>query len=166
MSRKRLGVLTACALGLVLMIGVVQAGAQGSKQVLKFQDSSGTFSGVGFDASNPNAIPPVGGQLVITTVLSNIGSQFGKPSGAKVGRALLDCTVLVVKTSSIDGVCSGIVHVPDGFLTFGGNGAFNNAKVNYYDITGGDGPYVNDRGQVKVVNNANGGSVATVTLYS
>ncbi len=168
MSANRFGLLTVCALGLALTVGVVEAGAQGSTQVLKFQDSTGTFTGVGFDASDPSAIPPVGGQFVITTVLSNIGSQFGKPSGTKVGRALLDCTVLVVNTSTqtLDGVCSGIAHVPDGFLTFGGNAAFNNAQVNYYDITGGDGPYASDRGQIKVVNRKNGGSVATITLTS
>lgn len=168
MSAKRLGVLTSCVFALGLMIGVVHAGAQGSTTVLKFQDSAGTFTGVGFDANNPNAIPPVGSQFVLTTVLSNIGSQFAKPSGTKVGRALLDCTVLVVNTSAqtIDGVCSGIAHVPNGFFTFGGNGGFGNAEVNYYDITGGDGPYADDRGEIKVVNSKNGGSVATVTLSS
>jgi len=36
--------------------------------------------------------------------------------------------------------------------------------VNYWAVTGGVGPYANDRGEIKVVNNKNGTSVATVTL--
>jgi len=168
MSGKRLGALTGLVLGIVLMTGVVQAEAAGSTQVLKFSNPPAQFSGIGFNANDPNAIPPVGSTFIITTILKNVGTQFGKPSGTTVGRVLIECSVMVVDTAteSIDGVCSGIVHVPNGFLTIGGNGAFENNRVNYYDITGGDGPYANDRGQIKVVNYKNGGSVATVTLSS
>ena len=168
MSAKRLGVLGVSLLGVLLMIGVMQAGAVGSTRVLKFYDAGSQVTGVGFDASDPNAIPPVGGSIVITVRLKNIGSQFGKPSGTTVGRVLLECTVLAVNLSAqtLDGVCSGIAHVPDGYFTFGGNGGFGNGRVNYYAITGGVGPYANDRGQIKVVNNKNGSSVATVTLSS
>lgn len=168
MSVKRLGVLTACVFGLVATVGVIQAGAQGSTTVLKFYDAGSQATGIGFDANNPNAIPPLGSSVVITLHLQNIGSQFGKPSGATVGRVLLDCTVLTnyAVTGTVDGICDGIAHVPNGFFTFGGNGGFSNARVNYFDITGGDGPYANDRGQIKVVNNANGSSDATATLFS
>lgn len=165
---KRLSVFFGVALGLVLIVGAGQAGASGSKTVLTFHDTTGTFTGIGFDANNPNAIPPVGSQEIITTVLENIGAQFGKPSGAKVGRALLDCTVLVVNMpqQTLDGECSGIAHVPNGYFTFGGNAGLSDTKVSYYDITGGDGPYANDRGEIKVVDNKNGTSTATVTLDS
>ena len=168
MSVKRLGVLGVFLLGVVLTIGVVQAGAAGSTQVLKFYDAGSQVTGVGFNANDPNAIPPVGGSIVITVHLKNIGSQFGKPSGTTVGRVLLQCTVLTVNMSAqtLDGVCSGIAHVPNGYFTFGGNGGFSNERVNYYAITGGVGPYANDRGQIKVVNNTKGSSVATVTLSS
>ena len=168
MSVRRLGALSVSVFVCVLMVGVVQAGAQGSTTVLKFHDSGGYTSGVGFDINNPNAVPPVGSSIVTTLTLENIGSQFGKPSGAKVGHVLLQCTVLNVDISKqiIDGICSGIAHVPNGFFTFGGNGGFSNAKVSYFDITGGIGPYANDRGQVKVANHPNGSSDATVTLYS
>ena len=138
---RRLGVLTACVLGLALLVGVVQAGAAGSTQVLKFRNGKTSFMGVGFDANNPNAIPPIGGQFVIRIRLVNAAPQFGKPVGAIVGRVLLDCTILSVDTPNGDGVCSGIAHVPNGYFTFGGNGAFNNAKVNYYAITGGVAAY-------------------------
>jgi hypothetical protein len=166
MSVKRLGMLAGCTLGLVLTMGVVQASAQGSTTVLKFADSATQFEGIGFDASNPNAIPPVGASEVVLIHLRNAAEQFGKPAGAIVGRVLLDCTVLVVNPSGLDGLCNGIAHVPNGFFTFGGNGGLSNAHVNYFDITGGVGPYANDRGEIKVVNSPNGGSAATVTLSS
>jgi hypothetical protein len=167
MLAKRLGALTGFVLGLAL-IGVVQASAAGSTTVLKFHDASSQFTGVGFNANDPNAVPPLGSRVVITVRLQNTGAQFGKPSGAIVGRVLLDCTVLVVDSSAhvLDGICDGIAHVPNGFFTFAGNGAFSNARVNHYAITGGVGPYAHDRGQIKVVNNTNGSSDATVTLFS
>jgi len=62
---------------------------------------------------------------------------------------LVDCTILAVTSESIDGVCSGIIHVPDGYLTFGGNGAFTSkAKAKHWSISGGVGPYANDRGEI------------------
>jgi hypothetical protein len=162
---KRLGLFTVCALGLVLMVGGVQAGAAGSPRVLKFYDPPGVSTTVGFNA-NSNAAPPIGASQVVQVVLENVGSQFGKPSGTKVGRGLLDCTILAVNPPNGDGVCSGIAHVPNGYFTFGGNGIFQNNKVNLWAITGGVGPYANARGQIAVKNNANGSSVATVTLYT
>jgi len=163
MSAKRLGVLTACALGLVLMIGVVQAGAQGSTTVLKFRSASQTDAAVGFNINDQNAVPPVGSQFIVHVVLTNAAPQFGKPIGARVGRVLLDCTFLTsAGFNGGDGICSGIAHVPNGYITFDGNGGFGNGNVHYYAITGGVGPYANDRGQIRT---SNGGG-ATVTLYS
>jgi hypothetical protein len=164
---KRLGVVGTLAVGLVLTGGAVQAGASGSTTVLKFYDASSAFTGIGFDANNPNAVPPVGASAIIGVRLKNIGSQFGKPSGTIVGRAILQCTVVAENSAAdIDSICTGIAHVPNGYFTFDGNGGFSNAKVNYYDITGGVGPYINDRGEIKVTNLPNGNSTATVTLDS
>ena len=165
MSGKRLGALTGCVLGLVLVVGVVGASAAGSPTVLRFHDASSTTSVIGFNG-NPDVAPPVGAEFVIMNRLANVGSQFGKPSGTIVGRVLLECTVLVsdVPDNVIDGICTGIAHVPNGFITFAGSGVFNNASVNYFAITGGVGPYANDRGQIRVVNSKSGASNATVTL--
>ena len=162
MSVKRIGTLTAGLVAVVLAVGGIQADAQGSTRVLKFSNPPGTFTAIGFNG-NSSAPPPVGSRAIIRVQLRNIGSQFGKPSGAIVGRALLDCAVLAVNPPNIDALCNGVAHVPDGFITFSGNG-LSNTKVAYYDITGGVGAYANDRGQIKVVSLANGGSVATVTL--
>jgi hypothetical protein len=163
MFLRRIGALTMGLIVAALAVGAVQAGAQGSTRVLKFSNPPGTFTGIGFPA-NGNAAPPVGARAILTVRLHNIGSQFGKPGGAIVGRALLDCVVLAANPPNIDALCSGVAHVPDGFITFSGN-ALGNAKVTYYGITGGVGAYANDRGQIKVVSTANGGSIATVTLY-
>ena len=60
MSVKRLAALTASVGSVGLMIGATQAGAQSSPTVLKFSNSPSAFTGVGFDANDPNAVPPVG----------------------------------------------------------------------------------------------------------
>jgi len=168
MSVRRLGVLSGALIGVVLLVGVVQAGAAGSVTVLKFHNPPGVSTGIGFNLNDPNAIPPLGSSIAIRARLENVGSQFGKPSGATVGRVLLQCTVLTdySATGTIDGICNGIAHVPNGFLTFDGNGGFSNASVNFYAVTGGVGPYANDRGSIKVVNHKDGSSDATVTLSS
>jgi hypothetical protein len=162
---KRLGVLTGCVFGLVLMIGAVQAGAAAPTTVLTFYSPPGAQTPIGFNP-NSNTAPPIGASQVVEVVLENVGSQFGKPSGTKVGRALLDCTILAVGGQNVDGVCSGIAHVPNGYFTFGGDGIFQNNHVNLWAVTGGVGPYANDRGQIDVKNNSNGSSVATITLHS
>jgi len=165
MSGRRLGVLTAGALALGLMIGLVQAGAQGSPTVLKFASPPAVVTAVGFNG-NSNTPPPVGASIVVTIHLTNAVAQFGKSSGATVGRVLIQCTVLALNSQFGDGICSGIVHVPNGYITFGGNGAFSNAPVDYYAITGGVGPYASDRGEIVVTNHKNGSSSAVVTLSS
>jgi len=162
----RMGMLGGALFGIALLIGVVQAGAAGSVTVLKFHNPPGEATGIGFNANDPNAIPPLGSSIVIRVKLQNIGSQFGKPSGTTVGRALLQCSVLTnyFETGTVDGLCTGIANVPNGYITFAGNGSFVNAPVNFYAVTGGVGPYANDRGAIKVVNHKDGSSDATVTL--
>jgi hypothetical protein len=154
------------ALGLVLMIGVVQAGAAGSTQVLKFNSPPSQETAIGFNG-NSNAFPPVGASIGLHVILQNAVPQFGKPVGATVGRVVIQCTVLIELTAqSGDGICNGIAHIPNGFITIEGNGGFANNAVNYWAITGGVGPYANDRGAIQVTNHKNGTSTAVVTLSS
>jgi hypothetical protein len=162
-----MGALVVVMLGLLSVAGAGQAGAAGGTTVLKFHNTTSDFTGIGFNANDPNAVPPVGASFVITIKLKNIGTQFGKPSGTTVGRVLLDCNVLAVNSpTNLDGICDGIAHVPNGFFTFEGTGGLSNAKITRFAITGGVGPYASSRGQIKVVNNADGSSDATVTLTS
>lgn len=160
MFAKRFGVVGACVLGVVLSLGVVQPSAAAPTRVLKFVNGSTSFVGLGFNA-NSNAIPPLGSRFDVTLRIKNDGAQFGKPSGATVGRVLIECTVLAETARSLDGNCFGIAHVPDGFFTFEGNGPLSNAKVNYWAITGGVGAYANARGELKT-----GGKHAVVTIFS
>ena len=160
MRAKRLGVLTVCGLGLVLTIGVAGASSAGSTQVLKLHLGNKSQAAVGFNL-NSNTPPPVGALYIITGALYNGARQFGKPTGARVGRVLLDCTFLSVTPTNADGICTGIVHVPNGYFTIDGSGGFSNAKHPYYAITGGVGTYANDRGQIRT-----GGGTAIATLYS
>jgi hypothetical protein len=163
---KRSGVVGCFLAGLVLMTGVAQAGAAGSKQVLKFNDSAAAVTIVGA-SQNPNIAPPIGASEVIALVLRNDGAQFGKPSGTAVGHVLIQCTVLTLNGPNGDGTCSGIAHVPNGYFIFGGDGIFqNDTKPNHWAIAGGVGPYANDRGQIVVTNHKNGTSTAVVTLSS
>jgi len=157
-SGKRLGLLTSSVLALVLIVGSAQAGAGGTTQVLKFHQGQQQQTAVGFDI-NANTPPPVGSQFVITLNLYNAAPQFGKPNGARIGRALIDCTFLSTNAPNGDGICTGIAHVPNGYFTFGGSGGFSNGKHGYWAITGGVGSYANDRGQLRT-----GGGTAIATL--
>jgi len=166
MFARRLAVMSGFLLVVVFAVGALQAGAAAPTRVLKFNDPAGTTTGIGFDF-NSNAVPPVGSHFVITVRLQNGTSQFGKPAGATVGRALLDCSILSEPTPEMpDGNCVGIAHVPDGFITFDGWPFAADNGPQHYAITGGVGPYATDRGQIVSVNQKNGRSLVTVNLYS
>src|SRR5579871_743156 len=164
MSGRRMAALVAL-LGALSVVGAGQAGATGGTTVLKFHDATSNFTGIGFNSNDPNAVPPIGASFDISIRLANVGTQFGKPSGTIVGRVLLDCTVLVENSATdSDGICMGIAHVPNGFFTFEGNGGLRNQSVSRFAITGGAGAYSTSRGQIVVVNHADGSSSATVML--
>ena len=161
MSRSLLTVTAALAVASVMMVAASLAGAAGQgTTVLNFRIGGELETIVG-DNLSPSAAQPVGSHEVFIGALYNRGAQFGKPNDAPVGRMLLDCTTLVATPP--DGVCTGIVHVPDGFFTITGNGAYTGYKVDHYGISGGDGPYANARGELTNVRYQRGGLV-TVTL--
>jgi hypothetical protein len=160
MQMKGRVVLAGWLVGLVAMVGATQAAAAGSTTVLMFHSANQTQTAVGFNI-NSNEAPPIGSQYIITLTLVNAVPQFGKPAGVSVGRVLLDCTILSLNGPNGDGICSGIAHVPNGYITFDGNGGFSNSKHQYYAITGGVGSYASDRGQIRA-----GGGTAIVTLTS
>src|SRR5579862_1836214 len=167
MAASRIAVVGFCVLvlGVALTVGVISVGAAGPTQVLRFNDPPGIDTGFGFDI-NGNAPPPVGGRFAISVRLQNAVAQFGKPAGATVGRALLDCSILAEPTSNfIDGTCYGIAHVPNGFVTFVG-WPFGGHGTQHYAVTGGVGAYANDRGQITSVDQKNGRSLVTVRLFS
>ena len=162
---RRLGALGGAFLVTCFAASATQAGAAGPARVLRFDDPGGTTTGIGFDFGS-NVTPPVGTRFVIAVTLENGIAQFGKPVGAIVGRARLDCSILTEPTpEELDGNCVGIAHVPDGFITFDG-WPFAGQGTQHYAITGGVGPYATDRGQIVSVDEKNGRSSVTVSLYS
>jgi hypothetical protein len=148
-------------LSLAMSAGVADGGTAGSKRVLEFGEIHVRATPAGLAADSTAA--PVGSTLAIKGLLVNNTPQFGKPRGAVVGRILLGCTVLSVP---LDGICTGIVHVPDGFFTIAGNGPFTGTSLRYYAITGGVGAYANDRGELETAILSIGRQLARVTLYS
>jgi hypothetical protein len=161
MIARRLGIVMVGMLGLVLMLGAPSAGAAGPTRVLKLQLShvQGQWTGPYWNRhTTPETPPPVGEQVNVTGLVVNDAVLFGKATGARVGRILLECTVL----AESDGLCTGIVHVPDGFFTIAGNGPFSKATLRHYAITGGSGAYANARGEMTT--NRTGG--AKVVVYA
>lgn len=157
MITKRVLTATVCVLGLFALMGTAQASAAGSMKVLEFTNNFLRYTTIGPGGQ-------IGSTFVITGRINNAGSaQFGKPAGALVGRILVDCTVL---SQSPDGICNGIAHLPDGFFTFVGNGPFSTSTHRYYAITGGVGPYANDRGQLKIFVGRHATSISEVVLIS
>jgi hypothetical protein len=166
MIGKRFGMVSACGVALLLIVGVAPAGARSTTRVLRFYDTAGVDTLVGASPRS-KALPPIGGEDILTLRLENVGRQFGKPEGTTVGRAFLTCTVMLVDRPrrTYDGNCLGIAHVPGGFFTFDGNGALGKHPIAYYAITGGVGAYADARGQIKVVSHLDGSSSSTVILH-
>jgi hypothetical protein len=161
MSRNLLIVLATFGVAGGIMVGASSAGAAaGGTTVLHFRLAGVSEFTVGYSKFSLTP-PPVGSQMVYVGAVYNTDVQFGKPFDAPVGRILVDCTTLV--SSPPDGVCTGIVHVPDGFFTFAGNGVYTRYTRDHYGITGGVGPYANARGQITNLRYRTGGHM-TVTL--
>ena len=160
MSMKRWGVLGALVIGLVSAVGAAQAGASSSPQSLAFLNVHIRVATVGYDpAAGPSQ--KIGAMEAFTGQIENSGAQFGKPSGTIVGRLEIECTVLA---NPADGICEGIMHVPNGVFTFAGNGPFTNSYIRHYAITGGIGPYANARGELTTLTSHGLGSVSRVTF--
>jgi len=156
-----------CTTAVMLSLGAGAAGASGPGTVFKFDDPPSVSTGTGGFNLNSNAAPPIGAGVAISVRIVNAVSQFGKPAGTTVGHALLQCTILSdpdPQQDDFDGYCSGIAHLPNGFLTFAGNGIFADTSTQVYAITGGVGPYADARGQIVSSRGKDGRSNVTVEL--
>jgi hypothetical protein len=97
-------------------------------------------------ALSRNEAPQVGLRFLFQDAAYNRGSQFGKPAGARIGRAEGVCTLIAV-TRRPQAQCLITAHVPDGQIVLAGEGD-PGAKVSRYAIVGGLGAYANARGWV------------------
>ena len=93
-----------------------------------------------------NEAPQVGLRFVFQDAAYNRRAQFGKPAGARIGRAEGVCTLIAV-TKRPEAQCTITAHMPDGQIVLAGEGD-PGAKVSRYAIVGGVGAYANARGWV------------------
>src|SRR5207302_3819620 len=119
--------------------------ATGGTRTLTFLSVSQHFSTV---PPITKATPPqIGGRLIFQDVAYNRAPQFGKPSGALVGRTEGVCTL--ISPSRPEAQCVITAHVPDGQVIAIAEGD-PGAKVSRYAVTGGIGAYAGARGTVTV----------------
>jgi hypothetical protein len=94
-------------------------------------------------AITQTAPPQVGGRLIFDDVLTNRVAQFGKPSGARIGRAEGVCTI--VSTGAAQ--CTITAHVPNGQIVVIGSIVLRRGNgTDRYAVVGGGGAYANARG--------------------
>ena len=163
MRNRRCAVLLVCT----ILPLIVAAGAFGSTskpaRVLKLVSRGNEFTMVGFPADKSQP-PPVGAGYLLQTALFNRTAQFGKPTGARVGSVELQC----VLASSLRTLCTGVAHLPDGFITLTGANLTEGGPTEWYAATGGVSAYANRHGQIKATDvggqNANK-TIVTITLY-
>ena len=171
MSTKRLGWIAASTALALSAVGTTSASAARPTfsppppGPVHFQLAKVRETGVGFTlSSNPNAPLPalrVGSNFTLTAVVVAPGAGVGTP-GVQIGRVLIECVVI---TAAPDGICTGIFHLPNGFLSVSGNGPFTKSKVKRWAVTGGVGvgQYADARGDITVTPTSNG-AVAAVAL--
>ena len=162
MSVNRLGLLTACALGLALTLAAAQGSAARAPSVALYAPHvSLTWIMPGREAGPATgAASTIGSSAILSARVYNLSPQFGKPARTAVGRLLLQCTVLDVPT---DGNCTGIVHLPNGFFLIGGNGPFV-PSPRHYAITGGIGAYAGASGELTITTTPKAVSVIAVAF--
>src|SRR4029077_15218178 len=109
-----------------------------SLQFVSVQQSSTLVPHVG-----PTAPVPIGGRLIFTDAIYNRAAQFGKRSGARVGKSEGVCTIVVEGTAQ----CTITAHLPNGeFVAIGAIALQQKPATNTSAIVGGTGAYTNAHG--------------------
>jgi hypothetical protein len=133
------------ALAVIAAVAVPLALANGSgtrtQEFVSVQQHFTSVPGLSRDEA-----PQVGLRFVFQDAAYNRSAQFGKPAGARIGRAEGVCTLIAV-TRRPQAQCLITAHVPDGQIVLAGEGD-PGAKVSRYAIVGGLGAYANARGWV------------------
>lgn len=135
------------ALAVIAAVAVPLALANGSgtgSRTQEFVSVQQRFTSV--PALSRNEAPQVGLRFVFQDAAYNRSAQFGKPAGARIGRAEGVCTLIAV-TKRPEAQCTITAHMPDGQIVLAGEGD-PGAKVSRYAIVGGVGAYANARGWV------------------
>ena len=134
-----MGAAAACVA--LLAAGGAFASATGGGQTLKFLSVTQRF--VMVPQVGPRTPPQIGGRLIFTDTLYNRAAQFGKPAGARVGRAEGVCTIVSLGTAQ----CTITAHVPNGQLVvMGAMELTRRLATNRFGVVGGSGAYGSARG--------------------
>jgi hypothetical protein len=135
------GVAAAAALGAAGAAAGAHTPAGG--RTLQFVTAERLFTTV--PAGSKAAPPQLGSRMLFEDVMFNRVAQFGKPRGARVGRAEGVCTLM--SATRPEAQCLITAHVPDGQIVVAGEGD-PGARITRYAVTGGIGAYANARGTV------------------
>jgi hypothetical protein len=155
--RRQVVQLLVVVVGLVAAVSATAAPRSGGR-TLSFLDVTQRF--IPLEGISQNAPPSIGARYIFIDALYNRAPQFGKPTGARVGRVEGVCTVVSEQAT----MCNIVGHVPDGFVTVAGSNVGN--KVQWFAVTGGVGAYANARGTVKVTSVSDNKSIVVVRLTS
>lgn len=136
-----LAVIAAVAVPLALANGSGTGTGTRTQEFVSVQQHFTSVPGLG-----RNEAPQVGLRFVFQDAAYNRSAQFGKPAGARIGRAEGVCTLIAV-TKRPEAQCTITAHMPDGQIVLAGEGD-PGAKVSRYAIVGGVGAYANARGWV------------------
>jgi hypothetical protein len=105
-------------------------------QALKFLSVTRSFAMV--PQAGPRTPPTIGGRLIFEDVLYNRVAQFGKPVGARIGRAEGVCTIVSLGYAQ----CTITAHVPTGQIAaMGGMVLRRGLSTEHYGVVGGTGAY-------------------------
>jgi dirigent-like protein len=133
-------VLAGAALAAVVLAATASGASSGGRTF--------TFVGVQQSFIAPPE-PTLGDRMLFTSVLYNHTSAFGKPAGARVGRAEGVCTVTQDKPPAVQ--CTFTAHVPNGQIVAMGDGD-PGKRVSRWAIVGGLGAYAGARGTLVITN--------------
>jgi hypothetical protein len=107
-----------------------------------------TFVGVQQQFIAPPA-PTLGDRMLFTSVLFNHAAGFGRPAGARVGRAEGVCTVTSNKPPAVQ--CTFTAHLPNGQFVAMGDGD-PGKRISRWAIVGGLGAYAGASGSLVITN--------------
>jgi hypothetical protein len=133
---------TAAVCAAILAAGGAFASAkQNDSQTLRFLSVTQRFAML--PKAGPQTPPQIGGRLIFTDALYNRAAQFGKPAGARIGRAEGVCTIVSLGTAQ----CTITAHVPNGQLVVMGAMVLRRGLgTNRFGVVGGSGAYGNANG--------------------
>jgi hypothetical protein len=137
------GAVAVAAVALVGSGSASGAGVDAAPRTLQFVSVEQLFTGV--PAIGKTTRPQLGNRMLFEDVMFNRVAQFGKPGGARVGRAEGVCTLM--SRTRPEAQCLITAHVPNGQIVVAGEGN-PGARVTHYAVTGGIGAYANARGTV------------------